>query len=217
MNYGELYPFWDKLTKEEQAYLEKTIYTESYERGAIIHRSEENCKGLIVVNSGQLRTYVLSDEGRDITLFRVQAGEVCVLSASCVMECIEFETMIEAMEETVVTVLPAIYLNQIMKKNPYVEIYIYKAATEKFSDVMWTLQQILFKRIDQRIAQFVWDESVREGSLSVSYTHEEIAKHIGSAREVVTKVLKNLQKDGVVELQRGKILILDKAKLRDYL
>ena len=152
-----------------------------------------------------------------MTLFRVRAGEVCVLSASCLMDTIAFDVMIEAMEETVVSVLPSVVLNQVMKKNPHVEPYLYKAATEKFSDVMWTMQQILFQKIDKRVAGFLWDEMSHTGNRTLSLTHEEVAKYIGSAREVVTRVLKYLAENEVISLGRGKIHIEDKEKLKSFL
>ena len=217
MKHATLFPFWDKLTKEQQQILSESIRTETYEKGQIINRSVEGCKGLMAVVSGILRTYIVSEEGREITLFRVSDGEVCVLSASCLLDAIVFDVMIEVMEETKVQVIPSILLNQIMKENSQVELFLYKSATERFSDVMWTMQQILFLRIDQRVAQFLLEEHFHQKSTTLVMTHEEIARLIGSAREVVTKVLKYLAQEGVVELKRGKIEILDKEKLKSYI
>lgn len=217
MDYMQLFPFWKYLTQSEKEYIEEACFTEKYEKGMLMHRSEQNCKGLMVVLSGQLRTYVVSEEGREVTLFRVYEKDVCVLSASCLMDSIAFDVLIEATDETEVLVLPSVSLNQIMSNNPYVELYLYKTATEKFSDVMWTMQQILFQKIDQRVAQFLWDEVTRNNNRTLQMTHDEIARYIGSAREVVTKVLKYLADAQVVELKRGKIIILDKEKLKKYI
>ena len=216
-NYEELFPFWEKLSDIEKALMEQTTYTETYNKGMLMHRTEDSCKGLMTILSGQLRTYILSEEGREVTLFRVNAGEVCVLSASCLMDTITFDVLIEATEDTEVLVLPTTTLNHIVQQNPYIELFLYKSATEKFSDVMWTMQQILFLKIDQRVAQFLWDEMVQKNSMTLSITHDEIAKNIGSAREVVTKVLKYMVKENVLELKRGTITILDKEKLRGYM
>lgn len=217
MSKETIFPFWDKLTTEQQQILSEGIRTETYEKGQIINRALEGCKGLMAVTSGMLRTYIVSEEGREITLFRVSDGEVCVLSASCLLDTIVFDVMIEVMEETQVQVIPSFLLNRIVQENPLVELFLYKSATERFSDVMWTMQQILFLRIDQRVAQFLQDEAIRQKSTTLTMTHEEIAKLIGSAREVVTKVLKYLAAEGVVELKRGIVRILDKEKLKEYL
>ena len=212
-NYEMLFPFWSKLSDVEKDFIKQTIYVETYNKGMLMHRTEDSCKGLITVLSGQLRTYILSEEGREVTLFRVNAEEVCVLSASCLMDAITFDVLIEATEDTEVLVLPASTLNQVMQQNPHMELFLYKAATEKFSDVMWTMQQILFLKIDQRVAQFLWDEMIQKNGMILSLTHDEI----GSAREVVTKVLKYMVKENVLELKRGTIIILDKEKLREYM
>ncbi|MBP3677506.1 MAG: Crp/Fnr family transcriptional regulator [Agathobacter sp.] len=216
-NCEELFPFWEKLSNTEKALMEQTTYTETYNKGMLMHRTEDSCKGLMTILSGQLRTYILSEEGREVTLFRVNADEVCVLSASCLMDAITFDVLIEATEDTEVLVLPTTTLNHIVQQNPYIELFLYKSATEKFSDVMWTMQQILFLKIDQRVAQFLWDEMIQKNSMTLSITHDEIAKNIGSAREVVTKVLKYMVKENVLELKRGTITILDKEKLRGYM
>jgi len=216
-NYEMLFPFWPKLSDVEKELIEQTIYVETYNKGMLMHRTEDSCKGLMTVLSGQLRTYILSEEGREVTLFRVNAEEVCVLSASCLMDTITFDVLIEATEDTEVFVLPTTTLNQIVQQNPYIELFLYKSATEKFSDVMWTMQQILFLKIDQRVAQFLWDEMIQKNNVTLSLTHDEIARYIGSAREVVTKVLKYMVKEGALELKRGTITILDKELLRSYM
>lgn len=216
-NYESLFPFWSKLTDAEKVIIENAVYIEKYNKGMMMHRTDGSCKGLMTVLSGQLRTYILSEEGREVTLFRVNAEEVCVLSASCLMDTITFDVLIEATEDTEVLVLPAAILNQVVQQNPYIELFLYKSATEKFSDVMWTMQQILFLKIDQRVAQFLWDEMVQKNSMTLSITHDEIARYIGSAREVVTKVLKYMVKEGALELKRGTIIVLDKELLRGYM
>lgn len=213
----EIFPFWKELLPEEKEMVKENARVETYGKGVVINRTTEECKGLMAVRAGQLRTYILSEEGREVTLFRVQEGEICVLSASCLMDSIIFDVLIEAMEPTEVIIIPSSVLHQIKDKNPYVELYLYKTATEKFSDVMWTMQQILFLRIDQRVAAFLWDEMQRQKSMTITVTHDEIARYIGSAREVVTKVLKYLAQEKVVELKRGKIEIVNKEKLKRLL
>lgn len=213
----EIFPFWINLQESERQLIENAIQTENYEKGTLMHRTGESCKGLMAVLKGQLRTYILSDEGREVTLFRVQQSEVCVLSASCLLDSITFDVLIEATQDTEVLIIPSVVLNQLMRQNPYVELYLYKTATEKFSDVMWTMQQILFMKVDKRFAQFLWDEMLQQKSMSLQITHDEVAKYIGSAREVVTKVMKYLAAEQVVELGRGKVKIIDKDKLHKFL
>lgn len=217
MHYENYFPFWTSLSDEDKENISRACYREKLDKGQIMHRSEDTCKGLMSVVSGSLRTYIVSEEGREITLFRVFGGEVCVLSASCLMDTIDFDIIIEATEETEVMILPSVVLNDVMNRNPQVELFMYKAATDKFSDVMWTLQQILFKKIDQRVAGFIWDEMSHSEENTLVITHDEIARYIGSAREVVTKVLKYLAMCDAIELKRGKIIIKNKKILESFL
>lgn len=207
-------PFWSKLSTTDQQQLAQSSHVERYKKGEMIHRTDTECKGLLVVLSGQMRIYILSEEGREVTLFRVHQNETCVLSASCLIDSIAFDVMMEATEDIEVLVVQTCAFFQVMGQNPEIELYLYKTATEHFSDVMWTMQQILFMRIDQRIAQFLWDEMVQKGSTTLSITHDEIAKYIGSAREVVTKVMKYMAQEEVVALSRGRVEILSKEKLK---
>ncbi len=213
----ELLPFWSKLSEKDKLQLAETAHIETYKKGEMIHRTDTECKGLMLVLSGQMRIYILSEEGREVTLFRIHQNETCVLSASCLIDSIAFDVMIEATEDIEILVIQTCAFFQIMGQNPEIELYLYKTATEHFSDVMWTMQQILFMRIDQRIAQLLWDEMVHKNSTTLQITHDEIAKYIGSAREVVTKVMKYLAKEEVVALSRGKVEILSKEKLKKYL
>ena len=211
------YPFWERLSDEEKAQILKSCATVTYEKGSSIHRSDMGCKGAILVLSGLLRVYILSDEGREVTLFRIHAGESCVLSASCLLDSIQFDILIEAAEEARAIVIPSGVLHPIMESNPYVGLYMYKQAAERFSDVMWMMQQILFMGVDRRVAIFLWDEMVRRNQPVLSMTHDEIARNIGSAREVVSRVMKYLSEEGAVALKRGRVEILDKEKLKKYL
>lgn len=213
----QIFPFWSDLTADEQKYLQENIQKKSYRKGELLHRTDAGCLGLMAVNSGCLRTYIVSEQGREVTLFRVREKEISVLSASCLMDSIEFEILIEASEDTEVLLVPSSVLQRIKEQNLQVELYLYKAATEKFSDVMWTIQQIMFLRIDQRVAQCLWDEMIHQNTQSLQLTHDEIARYIGSAREVVSRVMKYLARENVVVLSRGKIEIVDKKKLKSLI
>ena len=188
--------------------MEQNLRTEVFSAGKVIHKADGECRGVMAVSSGSLRVYCLSEEGREVTLYRVEAGEVCILSASCLMDSIVFDVLIEAIEETTVSLIPSPILHKVEEENHLVELYIYKNATEKFSEVLWTIQQVLFMKIDQRIANFLHDESLRQKSRLLSVTHEAIAREIGSVREVVSKTLKYMEEEDLVRLGRGKIEIL---------
>jgi len=160
---------------------------------------------------------MLSEEGRDVTLYRLFAGDVCILSASCVLDAITFDVCIDAEEDAEVLVINASAFHQLADENIYVKCFGYQLATTRFSDVMWAMQQILFMGVDRRLAIFLWDEISKSGSNEVKMTHEQIARYMGSAREVVTRMLKYFASDGIVELSRGGVRVLDRKKLQNLL
>ncbi|MCI9048523.1 MAG: Crp/Fnr family transcriptional regulator [Hungatella sp.] len=207
-------PFWDKLDWREQKQLIEGSVEAVYEKGMNVHRSDMGCRGAILLLTGVLRVYIISDQGREVTLFRIRGGENCVLSASCLMDSIEFDVLIEAVQAARAIVIPVNVLHPLMERNPHVGLFMYRQVTERFSDVMWTMQQILFMGADRRVAMFLWDEMINAKVSELFITHDEIAKNIGSAREVVTKVLKYFGDEGILAAGRGKVVILDKEKLK---
>lgn len=210
-------PFWDKLSEKERAEIVGATREEFFQKGYLINRTDTQCKGAMFLRKGQIRVFIISDDGREITLYRLSEGDFCVLSASCLLDSIVFEVIIEAVEDTEILLIPSNVLMHIKEKNPWVDAFLHKTATERFSDVMWTMQQILFLGADKRVAIFLWDEVIRNNTSVLWFTHEEIAKMIGSAREVVSKTLKYFSEEKILSLGRGKIEILDKDRLRKYL
>ncbi|MEY8259356.1 Crp/Fnr family transcriptional regulator [Oscillospiraceae bacterium 50-60] len=211
---SDAYPFWERLSAEERAELLQSATLVSYRKGECVHRSDMGCTGAVLVLSGLLRVYIVSEEGREVTLFRIRQGEPCVLAASCLLDAIQFDLVIEAAEAAEAVVIPAGVLRPIMESNPYVGLYMYRQATERFSEVMWMMQQILFMGADRRVAIFLWEETAGKGQRALRMTQDEIARNIGSAREVVSRVLKYLAEEGAVSLGRGLVELRDPEKLR---
>lgn len=211
---GGFFPFWDKLDEKEKALLLHNLSTVRFSKGNGIHKGETDCVGLLLVKTGHLRVYMLSEEGREITLYRLHDGDICVLSASCVLSSITFDVHIDAEEDSEVYMLNSSTFSALLKNNIHVECFSYKLTAERFSEVMWAMQQILFMSFDRRLAIFLSDEAAKTGSDTISLTHEQVAKYIGSAREVVTRMLKYFSDEGIVSLSRGAITLLDKKKLR---
>lgn len=206
--------FWDKLTPKQQDTLLQASNTVHYDRGASLHNSESNCLGVILIKKGTLRAYMLSEEGREITLYRLDAGDVCIMSASCVLNDITFDVHLDADADTDAILISSHVFSKVAGENVYAELFSYKVTAERFSDVMWAMQQILFISFDKRLATFLIDESIRNNTDTLIMTHEQIARYMGSAREVVTRMLKYFSQEGLVSLSRGGISILDMKKLR---
>ena len=206
-------PFWPNLTEPQRELARRGARLAQYERGALVHGCDGQCLGMIRVQSGRLRACMLSDDGREITLYRLTDGDACVLAAACVIRQITFEVQLVADAPTELLILGAHVFQQLTAENIYVECCMYRLATERFSDVMWAMQQLLFTSFDKRLAQYLWDES-GHARAPVRATHEQIARDTGAVRETVTRMLRHFADDGVVSLGRGTVTVTDAQKLR---
>ena len=211
--YNKLFPFWNQISPAEREYLLRHSSAVNYNKDAKIHNSKE-CSGVILVRTGCIRLYMMSDSGRDITLYRLYEGDICMLTASCVLQAITFDVFANAEEDSQCFVISGPAFAKLSESNPYIKIFSLETAVGRFSDVMWVMQQILFMSMDKRLAIFLTDEIARTGQDSISLTHEQIARYIGSAREVISRMLKYFSSEGIVELSRKGIKILDKNRLR---
>lgn len=200
-------PFWQQLTDPERRLLQENIIETNYAQGTVVHGGELDCVGVVFVLSGSLCTSMLSGEGREITLYRLGSNGICVLSASCVLPDITFDVIITAEKDVRALVLPACVLARIMRENIHVQNFINKTACHHFSLAMCAMQQILFEDFDTRLAGFLVRESAT--GLVIHMTHETIAKHTGSAREVVTRTLNRFAENGLVALKRGAVTIVN--------
>ena len=210
----ERLPFWKLLTDSEKELVRQNAVIRLYKKGTPVYSSERECLGILFVMQGEMRTYLLSEEGREVTLFRIYPNDLCVLSASCVISQISFDTQMSAQKDTEALIIPPNIVLLLKEKNLSVRCFLYELATKRFSDVMWAMQQILFKRLDQRLALFLMQESQRLGTDTIHMTHEQIAQQISSAREAVARMLKQFSEDGLVELKRGAIRLLDQKGLK---
>ena len=210
----ERLPFWKLLTDSEKELVQQNAVIRLYKKGTRMYSSERECLGMLFVMQGEMRTYLLSEEGREVTLFRIYPNDLCVLSASCVISQISFDTQMSAQKDTEALMIPPNIMLLLKEKNLSVRCFLYELATKRFSDVMWAMQQILFKRLDQRLALFLMQESQRLGTDTIHMTHEQIARQISSAREAVARMLKQFSEDGLVELKRGAIRLLDQKGLK---
>ena len=210
----ERLPFWKLLTDSEKELVQQNAVIRLYKKGTRVYSSERECLGMLFVMQGEMRTYLLSEEGREVTLFRIYPNDLCVLSASCVISQISFDTQMSAQKDTEALMIPPNIVLLLKEKNLSVRCFLYELATKRFSDVMWAMQQILFKRLDQRLALFLMQESQRLGTDTIHTTHEQIAQQISSAREAVARMLKQFSEDGLVELKRGAIRLLDQKGLK---
>lgn len=206
--------FWDKLTTDEQSYIEEHTHVVQYDAGKNIHSGDMDCLGIVIVKTGCIRSYILSEKGKDVTLFRLYPGELCILSASCILPNITFDVHIDVEEKSELLIIHSTIFSRLIKENIYIENFSYKIVMDKFSDVMWTMEQILFMSFDKRLAIFLLDEAHKRKTHIIPLTHEQIARYIGSAREVVSRMLKYFASEGLISLHRGEIVLENIPKLK---
>ena len=214
MIFSEYFPIWNKLTPAQQSTLENCSTLRTAKKGTVIHNGSIDCTGLLLVKNGQLRAYILSDEGREITIYRLFERDLCLFSASCVMRSIQFEITIEAEKDTEFWLIPPDIYKKIMEESAAVANSTSEIMATRFSEVMWLIEQIMWKSLDKRIAAFLLEESIIENSSLLKITHETIANHLGTHREVVTRMLRYFQSEGWVSLSRGTVEILEEAALQ---
>lgn len=217
MEFAEFFPIWNQLTPAQQDRISGSIIHQTVKKGTMVHGGSEDCVGLFLVKTGQLRAYILSDEGREISLYRLFAMDLCLFSASCIMRSIQFQILLEAEKDTEFWLIPPEVYKQLMEESAAVANYTNEVITSRFSEVMWLVEQILWKSMDKRIAAFLTEETALEGSSQLKITHETIANHLGTHREVVTRMLRYFQSEGMVKLSRGKIEVTNAKKLKAML
>ena len=215
MELAKYFPIWDKLNPVQQERIAATTILHSVEGGTMLHDGGPDCLGLLLVKSGQLRAYMLSEEGREVTICRFFEMDICLFSASCVMRNMQFSVFIEAEKDSEIFVIPACLYQNLMDESLPLANFSHNLITSHLSDVMWLMEQIMWKSFDKRLAAFLLEECAVEGSNSLKITHEKIANHMGTAREVVTRMLRYFQSEGMDKLTRGTVDITDEKKLRE--
>lgn len=214
MDVSEFFPGWNQLTQAQQNRLYQAAERRTVQKGEIVHNGSMDCLGLLLVSSGQLRAFIFSDEGREITLYRLFQRDICLFSASCVMSSIQFDITIQAERECEVWVIPPKVYKELVEESVVLANYIAQIMGSRLSEVMWLIEQILWKSQDKRLAAFLLEESVLEEMPVLHITHEIIGNHLGTAREVITRMLRYFQNEGLVRLSRGTVELLDEKALK---
>lgn len=215
MKVQDWFPIWNELTGEHQERIRNSLIRRRIEAGTVIHNGSADCAGLLLVESGRLRAYILSDGGREITLYRLFDRDICLFSASCMLRSLQFDVTIQAEKDTELWVIPTEIYQRIMAQSAPLSNYTNEIMAARFSEVMWLLEQVMWKSMDRRVAGFLLEEAAIEDGNRLSITHEAIANHLGTHREVVTRMLRYLQGEGLVKLSRGAVELLDEKRLEE--
>ena len=213
MSIANYFPVFSKLTPQQQQMMLDYTAIRSVPAGTVVHNGAVECTGFLLVRSGQLRAYTLSDEGREVTLYRLFDHDCCLFSAACIMSSLQFEVIIETEKDSDIFIIPPSVYQKLMNESLPVSKYTNDLMASRFSEIMWLMDQIMWKSFDKRLAGFLVEEASIEGTTLLKVTHEKIANHMGTAREVVTRMLRYFQSEGGVKLTRGTLEITDEAGL----
>ena len=214
MDISSYFPIWNKLSPQHQQLVQDTLIRRQVSKGTVVHDGSADCSGLMLIAAGQLRAYLLSDEGREITLYRLFEMDICLFSAACVMQSVQFDIMIEAEKDAELWIIPPHIFQRLKNESAVMANYSTDLMASRFSEVMWLMEQIMWKSFDKRLAAFLLEEAALEDSRQLKITHETIGNHLGNPREVVTRMLRYFQSEGMVNLSRGTVEITDEKKLR---
>lgn len=214
MRFEDAFPVWNQLHIQEQTALSQAAVERRAPKGTLLHGGAADCIGLILVCTGQLRAFLLSDTGREVTLYRLLERDMCLFSASCMMQNIQFDIMLEAEKDAELWVVPADAYKRVMESSAAVANYTNALMASRFTEVMWLIEQIMWRSFDARLAAFLLEESALEDGDTLHMTHDRIAAHLGTAREVVTRMLRYFQTEGMVALARGTVRLTDPDKLK---
>ena len=214
MSIAQFFPVFSQLTPQQQKMVLDYTAIRTVPAGTVVHNGAVECTGFLLVRSGQLRAYTLSEEGREVTIYRLFDHDCCLFSAACIMSSLQFEVIIETEKDSEIFIIPPSIYQKLMNESLPVSKYTNDLMASRFSEVMWLMEQIMWKSFDKRLAAFLVEESGIEGTTLLKVTHEKIANHMGTAREVVTRMLRYFQGEGLVKLARGTIEITDEPGLR---
>ena len=212
MEVSEFFPMWDSLSDQDKKLIREKSLLRQAKAGDLL-QEDGGCSGLVMVRSGQLRAFYISESGREITLYRLLEGDICILKASCIINSLQFDIVLSAEKDTSFFVLPPEAYKKLMDGSIEISRYTNEIMAGRMSDIMWLMDQIIWQSFDKRLADFLLEESTLDESDTLHITHEAIAHHLGTAREVVTRMLKYFRSEGLIELSRGEITIVDRAGL----
>lgn len=199
--------FWKHLSDQERIFIQGGATHHTYEKGFYLFNNSDSCMGMVYIQKGSIRVYISSEEGREVTLFHISEGDYCVFSSACVIGGITLNVQMVAESEVELLVIHAETVAKLMESNIYFRCFTYESITQRYSTVVWVMQQMLFAHFDERMARFLLSIYEKTGDKIIYMTQEAMAQEVNSAREVVARMLKQFELDGLIELNRGFVVL----------
>lgn len=215
MQLAQILPFWNELTPAQRTALQDAAQTQHCAAQTRLN-AKESCMGLVGISTGRVRVFTTSRQGREMTLFRLLSYDLCLFSAACLFRSASFEIMLEAQEDTEFVLIPAAVYDRVRRENIAASNYTSELLAQRVSDLLMIMEQWMNQSLAQRIGLFLLEEAQLCDSEELALTHEEIARHVCTAREVVSRQMKLLAAQGLLHVGRGKITLTDSAAMRRF-
>jgi CRP/FNR family transcriptional regulator len=181
--------------------------------GTELSREGDACHHYPIVKSGMLRVYKLSRQGHEVTLYRIREGESCILTLTCLMKTSLFPAHAVVEEDSAVWLVPADVFREWTVREDFWRDYVIGYLSRTLNNVIGLVEDMLFRRVELRIIDALLEQTTEANGV-LETTHQEIANEVGSAREVVSRHLKELEREGLLTLSRGALRILDRGELK---
>ena len=202
-------PFFKDLSQEEKTMIYDATHIEQYKLGELVYSKYKACSGIVLVLKGQLRSFMSSLSGKEITLFRLFENDLCILSSACVYQNLSYDISLQAEEDSSLIVIDGNFFKEVLEKNLSVQKFMLEVTQSKLSEIMWVLEQVVFFSLEHRLSDYLINQHYLKDSIQIYITHEAIANDLGSSREVISRMLKRFEKDNLIEMGRGYIKIID--------
>jgi CRP/FNR family transcriptional regulator, anaerobic regulatory protein len=211
-----LFPVFQQLLEKDRHSIFAAAQVASLPRDQLLLRQNQQCQYIPLVLSGSLRIFKLAPNGREMTLYRIGAGETCLISVGCQMAGEDYPAQAQVEEDAQLFLLPAIIYHELLEPKPAWKDFVIQTMYGHLTEVLETLEAIAFERMDRRLVRWLLDRTQDKAGV-VDATHETIAIELGTVREVVSRLIGELRGKGLVRQGRGKIEVLDAARLKNLL
>lgn len=199
------FPFFKDMDEEDKNLLVNGVIRKELDQGQIMVGDNQRCTGIPLLLKGTLRVFRISDKGREMTLYRINQGELCILAAVCAMGDVEYDFSIEAQTESKIANIPPDVFKELLYKSEVFKTYIFNTLAQKLIMSIETIEMLIFVSIEDRIIEYLQENANERGE--VITTHEKMAIDLGSSREVITRQLKKMADKQKLQLKRGKIIL----------
>lgn len=215
---SKLIPFFNNVSSEIELEFNKNSVAKIIPKGQFIAMEGEDCNYLPIVKSGIVRVYKLSPNGNEITLYRINPGESCILTISCLLSEKKFPAIAFTESETEVLIIDSRNIKSWINKYEIWRKFIFNYMSSTIFKVLALLESSAFNRTESRLIDFLINESIEQGT-TISFTHQKIASELGTSREVVSRILKDLEARKLLHLSRGSIQIrqIEALKRKNHL